>query len=390
MARMTRLPASTVALRGLRARRYVRVSSEEQGWKYGPAGQSLTVDEAIKRLGLLEAGEPFVDEQSAWSKSERRPALAAIRAAAAAGELDVLVVAYFSRWSRDTEVALRIRRELHDAGVVLYFADEDFLSSDESQHERFLQEATAAEIYSLRLSRTIRKTLAAKFERFGDQAGSPGLGFLRTPQPAALLAIDPATMPEAVRLFERYSLGDLSYRELATWSRRSEASVRAVLTNPLYNGWAVRHRRSADTVRLAAPWRSAPPVSDELWARVVEVRGARAKAAGRRRSTHVHLLAKLVWCECGRAVRADTSRQRNGSLVRRYVHQDCPLWTRENVDGPIPRRPDRRPGSRDPARRGGDDPDPATRRGGRRRRTPSSDGPARARAPGEGRGARSS
>jgi len=57
----------------------------------------------------------------------------------------------------------------------------------------------------------------------------------------------------------------------------------------------------------------------------------RAKAAGRRRSCHVHLLAKRMWCPCGRAVKADTSRQKNGTIVRRYVHQGCALWSRENV-----------------------------------------------------------
>jgi len=28
---------------------------------------------------------------------------------------------------------------------------------------------------------------------------------------------------------------------------------------------------------------------------------------------------------------ADTSRQKNGTIVRRYVHQGCALWSRENV-----------------------------------------------------------
>lgn len=328
---MRRLPASHEDLRGLRARRYVRVSTEEQGTKYGPDRQHEEIDAAVRRLGLLEAGPAFVDEQSAWSHSDSRPALQQLVAAATAGEYDVLVVAYFSRWSRDAELSLRLRRELHAAGVVLWFADEAFASSDDESHERYLDEAVAAEKYSHRLSRTIRKTLAAKFERYGDQAGTAGLGFMRTPQPEARLAIDPATMPEALALFDRYAVGDLSYHELAAIAGMDEAKVRAVLTNPLYNGWAVRYRRSAHRTQIAAPWRSAPPVSDELWARVVEVRAARAKAAGRARARHVHLLAKLVWCHCGRAVRADTSRQRNGSIVRRYVHRDCPMWLQENV-----------------------------------------------------------
>lgn len=325
------LPGSPDELRGLRMRRYVRVSSEEQGTKYGPDRQHEEVDRIAERLGLLEVGPAFVDEASAWAKSAERPALQELVAAAATGTFDVLAIAYFSRWSRDTEVALRIRRELHAHGVVLFFGDEWFLSSDDNSHERFLQEAASAEIYSHRLSRTIRKTLAAKFERYGDQAGSAGPGFIRTPQPEARLAIDPVAMPPIVELFERYAVGDVSYRDLSALSGVAEGKLRAILTNPLYNGWARRHRRRADEVVQAAPWRSSPPVSDELWARVSGVRAMRAKAAGRRRSRHVHLLAKRLWCPCGRAVKADTSRQKNGTIVRRYVHQGCRLWLRENV-----------------------------------------------------------
>jgi len=325
------LPSSPAELRGLRARRYVRVSTEEQGAKYGPDRQHEEIDRAVRQLGLLELGPAFVDEQSAWSRSDERPALRELITAATAGDYDVLVVAYFSRWSRDVELALRLRRELHAAGVLLWFADEAFASSDADAHERYLDEAVAAEKYSHRLSRQIVRTLAAKFERYGDQAGTAGFGFLRTPQPEARLAIDEATMPQAVAIFERYALGDLSYEQLADTVGMPDGAVRAILTNPLYNGWSVRHRRRADESRTAAPWRSAPPVDDELWARVVEIRAARAKAAGHARTRHVHLLAKRLWCHCGRVVKADTSRQRNGAIVSRYAHNRCPLWVHPNV-----------------------------------------------------------
>lgn len=97
-------------------------------------------------------------------------------------------------------------------------------------------------------------------------------------------------------------------RELAEMSGVAEGQVRGILTNPLHNGWARRHRRRPDELMQPAPWRASPPVSDALWARVSEVRAMRAKAAGRRRSRHVHLLAKLMWRPCGRVVKSDTSR----------------------------------------------------------------------------------
>jgi hypothetical protein len=49
------------------------------------------------------------------------------------------------------------------------------------------------------------------------------------------------------------------------------------LRNPLYNGWIRRHRGAGETRRPAA-WRSNPPVSDELWARVEDVRRRRRRA----------------------------------------------------------------------------------------------------------------
>jgi DNA invertase Pin-like site-specific DNA recombinase len=337
---MRRLPATIAELGGLRARRYVRVSSSEQGWKYGPDGQHDTIDRTLARIGLVEAGAAFVDEQSAWSRSDERPALRELITAAIAGEYDILVVAYFSRWSRDTELALRLRRELHAVGVAIWFAEEAFSSSDDGAHERYLDEAVAAEKYSHRLSRVVKATLAAKFERYGDQAGTAGLGFMRTPQPEARLAIDVATMPQAVALFERYAAGDLSYRELAKLFDMSEAAVRTVITNPLYNGWAVRHRRSAETVHAAAPWRSAPPVSDELWARVAEVRDRRSKNEGSPRAKRTYMLAKLLWCQCGKSIASDSAQQRNGRVWRRYRHEDCPLggkvtWKAEHYEDAI-------------------------------------------------------
>ncbi len=116
-------------------------------------------------------------------------------------------------------------------------------------------------------------TYSATFERYGDQAGSPIMGFIRTPQPEARLAIDPVEMVQVVELFTRYSRGDVSYRILALESGVPEGALRATVTNPLNNGWAVRNRRSPDERRIPAPWRNNPPVSDELW------QGSRGTAA---------------------------------------------------------------------------------------------------------------
>ena len=69
-------------------------------------------------------------------------------------------------------------------------------------------------------------------------------------------------------------------------------------------GWIRRHRGPNET-RRPAPWRSNPPVSDELWARVEDVRRAKFKGAGPRRRDRVDLLGGLLYCVCGRRIRSD-------------------------------------------------------------------------------------
>ena len=53
------------------------------------------------------------------------------------------------------------------------------------------------------------------------------------------------------------------------------------------NGWIRRYRRSRAETRKPAPWRGNPPVSDELWARVEDVRRSKTRAGGPRRADRV-------------------------------------------------------------------------------------------------------
>ncbi len=58
-----------------------------------------------------------------------------------------------------------------------------------------------------------------------------------------------------------------------------------------------------------------------------EVRSRRVVTAGRRHPRRVHLLAKRLWCPCGRAVRAETHTDKSGAQRRRYRHERCEQWS---------------------------------------------------------------
>ncbi len=223
-----------------------------------------------------------------------------------AGRFDLLLTGYSDRWQRNLRRTLELLEdELHPNGVALVMCDRKILSSDPSDWDELISEAAGAEKYSRRLSERITDGYAAKFDHRDDPGGHAGLGFRRSADPPHVLQVDPDTIGQAVALFERYALGSVSAKDLAEESGLAESRIRMILMNPLYNGWIRRHRRSRNETRKPAPWRVDPPVSDELWARVEDVRRSKTRAGGPRRADRVDLLKGLLECVCGRRVRSD-------------------------------------------------------------------------------------
>jgi hypothetical protein len=94
------------------------------------------------------------------------------------------------------------------------------------------------------------------------------------------------------RCIERYALGTVSAKQLEAETGLAASRIGMILMNPLYNGWIRRHRGKNETRRLA-PWRATPPVSDERWARVEEVRRAKTRGGGPKNWDRVDLLGAL-------------------------------------------------------------------------------------------------
>ena len=119
----------------------------------------------------------------------------------------------------------------------------------------------------------------------------------------------------------------MSAKDLAEETGLAESRIRMILMNPLYNGWVRRHRRSERETLEPAPWRSDPPVSDELWARVEDVRRARTRGGGPRDRDRVDLLSGLLACVCGRRLRND------GTFAdgrhRKHHPDPCEAWGRK-------------------------------------------------------------
>ena len=302
---MKPLPRSLDEVGGLRAARWIRESTAGQYDRYGPASQREQQDRFIERHGLQDTGLVFQVAHSGTTVW-RSPVMAEMLEAARSSAFDLLLAGYSDRWQRNLRRTLELLEDgLHPAGVALVMCDRRILSSDPHDWDELISEAAGAEKYSRRLSERITDGYAAKFDRHDDPGGHPGLGFRRLSEPPHTLEIDPERMAIAVGLFERYALGNVSAARLEAETGLAASGIRMILMNPLYNGWIRRYRRSARETLKPAAWRANPPVSDELWARVEEVRHARAQGGGTHRWGRVDLLGGLLSCTCGRRLKSD-------------------------------------------------------------------------------------
>lgn len=300
------LPGHVDELRGLRAARWVRESTAGQFDRYGPEVQREQIDRAIARLGLEDTGLAWTPAHSG-STVHSSPAMRAMVAAAAAGSFDVLVVARSDRWQRNLRQTLNLLEEdLHPAGVVVWFDDEELLSSNDRHWDQLVDEAKGAESWLRKHRRRVREGLAAKLREKRDPGGHPPFGFRRNA--AKLIEPDPDAIATAIRAFE-LAAARLTDREVAGQTGLTLHQVRGMLRNPLYAG------RLPD----GRPTTFAAPVPPALWNDVRAVRERRRTRDGRPPRRRHYALSMLRCASCGRRLIGDTGRYRHTDPCGAFV-----------------------------------------------------------------------
>jgi DNA invertase Pin-like site-specific DNA recombinase len=303
---VSRLPATPEQLRGLRAARWIRESTPGQFDRYGPEAQTEMADRAIARLGLVDTGLAWRVAHSGRTVY-RSPAMGAMLEAAAGGAFDVLLVGYVSRWQRNLRQTLNLLEDtLHPAGVAVWFADEEILSSCDRDWDQLVAEATDAERYSRRLSRRIREGYASKLARQRDPGGRAPYGFRRDER--KLLEPIDELAPSILRAFE-LAAARLTDREVASQTGLSLYTVRGMLNSPLYAG------RLPD----GSPTHWPPIVPRGTWDQVQAVRETRRTRDGRPATHRVYALSMLRCSACGRRLIGDQGRYRHPEPCEAFV-----------------------------------------------------------------------
>jgi DNA invertase Pin-like site-specific DNA recombinase len=320
---VTKLPTSPDALGGLRAARWIRESTPGQFDRYGPEAQIELQDAAIRRLGLEDTGLVWRAAHSGRTVY-RSSEMVAMLDSARNGAFDVLLVGYVSRWQRNLRRTLELLEDtLHPAGVAVWFADEEILSSCDRHWDQLVDEAKDAERYSRRLARRIHEGYASKLAKQRDPGGHPPFGFRRNE--AKLLEPDPDKADTVLAAFRRSAAGALDH-EIAEALGLPIDTIRGMLLSPLYVG---RLRDGSE-----AHWPALVPL--ELADKVAAVRAARATSTGRKASpSRPYALAMLHCAHCAKRISGDSGFYRHDKACPQYraAQPDLPAHRRGRRDG---------------------------------------------------------
>jgi len=310
---------------------YLRVSTKDQAGRGGEAeGFSIPAqrEACLRKAGSLgvQIVEEFVDAGES-ARSANRPELKRMLKYVAEHRISAVVVHKVDRLARNRVDDVEINLELTKAGAQLVSCSENI---DETPSGMLLHGimSSIAEFYSRNLATESRKGMLQKAKGGGTVNAAP-FGYInaRTRSPEGrevrMVAVDPDRAQWVPWIYEHYATGEwtiamirdeLLKHHVTTLPRPSRPSapianshVHAILKNRYYVG-VVKFEG------IEYPGKHDPLVSEQLFARVQQVREARHQS-GEKPRVHSHYLKGSLYCgNCGEPLTFEQSRNRAGTL----------------------------------------------------------------------------
>ncbi len=353
---------------------YTRVSTGEQA-EHGTSLESQRDLCRAKAAALsLHVVAEYEDPGKSGASLLMRPSLQAALADIQAGRAATLICANLSRYSRDTEHQQAMKKAVKGAGGKLVFCDMDFDDTPEGDLAFGIMGTFAQYERQVIRARTMRGKRKRAEEGQQPQRSRPPYGYHIVTNAQVAAGLYPSEMrghyllaePTAAvvrRLFADYYSGDFSLSTLCLALNKEgvatpangrawrEATLRVILTNPVYKGKPVsgRQKCSTDESRLGQRHKltgrlistpevrnlvpegerltlSAPPLVTEVVWDAVQQRLTRGRAENSGNPRQVRMLSGHAFCPfCGG--KAGFKQQKaNGKRYRYFIcnsHKDA-------------------------------------------------------------------
>ena len=330
----------------LRVTFYARVSSEKDEQLNSLGNQIAYYQELIRKNPAWEYVEGYIDEGLSAATTKNRENFHRMVEDGKAGVFDFIITKEISRFARNTLDSISFTRELLNAGVGVFFQNDNINTLDEDSELRLTIMSGIAQDELRKLSSRVKFGHAQAIKNSVVLGNSRIFGYIKD---GGRLVIDEDEARMVQELFELYATGEHSMKQIETifWekgyrnhngNRIAHTTMSGMISNPKYKGYYVGNKVKVVDL-FTKKQKFLPPeewvmfkdetgeivpaiVDEDLWERANQVLHKRSEDVKNRQGicNHANLLTgKLICTHCGAAYYRRDSVSRDGKKNSKWV-----------------------------------------------------------------------
>ena len=330
----------------MRVTYYARVSSEKDEQLNSLGNQISYYEDFIKKNPNWTYVEGYIDEGLSAATTKKRENFHRMVDDGKAGVFDFIITKEISRFARNTLDSISFTRELLNAGVGVFFQNDNINTLDEDSELRLTIMSGIAQDELRKLSSRVKFGHAQAIKKNVVLGNSSIFGYVKD---GGRLVIDQDEAPMVRELFELYAAGQYSMKQIETlfWEKGyrnhngkkiAHTTMSGMISNPKYKGYYVGNKVKVIDL-FTKKQKFLPPeewvmfkdetgeivpaiVDEELWEQANKVLKKRSEDVKGRQGicNHANLLTGKLFCtDCGAAYYRRESKDRQGNKNSKWV-----------------------------------------------------------------------
>ena len=330
----------------LRVTFYARVSSESDEQLNSLGNQIGYYQNLIEQNGNWTYVQGYVDEGLSAATTKRRENFHRMVRDGKAGLFDLIITKEITRFARNTLDSIQYTRELLNAGVGVFFQNDNINTFDEDSELRLTIMSGIAQDELRKLSSRVKFGHQQAIKNNVVLGNSRIFGYRKE---GGRLVVDEEQASMVRELFELYATGQYSMKQLETlfWEKGyrnyngkkiAHTTMSGVISNHKYKGYYVGNKVKVIDL-FTKKQKFLPPeewvmfkdetgeivpaiISEELWEQANQVLKKRSEDVKNRqgRCNHGNLLTGKLYCtHCGTAYYRRDSKDRSGKTNSKWI-----------------------------------------------------------------------
>ena len=330
----------------LRVTYYARVSSESDEQLNSLGNQISYYEDFIRKNAAWTFVPGYIDEGLSGISTKRRENFNRMVDDAEVGKFDLVITKEISRFARNTLDSIQYTRQLLNAGVGVFFQNDNINTFDEDSELRLSIMSSIAQDELRKLSSRVKFGHQQAIKQNVVLGNSRIFGYIKND---GRLVIDEDQAVMVRQLFELYATDEYSMKQLETlfWEKGyrnhngkkiAHSTMSGMISNPKYKGYYVGNKVKVIDL-FTKKQKFLPPeewvmfkdetgeivpaiVDEELWEQANKVLKKRSEDVKGRQGicNHANLLTGKLYCsDCGTAYYRRESKDKYGNKNSKWV-----------------------------------------------------------------------